>query len=125
MRETHQFSISNFSYLVSLVPCDFFFLTMDISLTIGYILLMLNQWNFFCHSFLDPKKVDSNQLHSPNLVKDSRLSRRNSTLSFHSLAPTMSKGVTRYNGREWSEHRRTENDTLGQEGSCYSFFSYF
>lgn len=29
------------------------------------------------------------------------------------------------NGREWSEHRRPENDTLGQEGSCYSFFSYF
>ena len=94
MRETHQFSISNFSYLVSLVPGDFFFLTMFISLTIGYILLMLHQWNFFCHSFLDSKTIDSNQLHSPKLVKDSRLSRRNSTLSFHSLAPTMSKEVT-------------------------------
>ena len=94
MRETHQFSISNFSYLVSLVPGDFFFLTMVISLTIGYILLMLHQWNFFCHSFLDSKTIDSNQLHSPKLVKDSRLSRRNSTLSFHSLAPTMSKEVT-------------------------------
>ena len=93
MRETHRFSISNFSYLVSLVPGDFFFLTMDISLTIVYILLKLHQWNFSCHSFLDPKTVDSNQLHSPKLVKDSRLSRRNSTLSFHSLAPTMTKGV--------------------------------
>lgn len=58
MRETHLFSISNFSYLVSLVPGVFFFLTMVISLTVGYILLMLHQWNFFCHSFLDSKTID-------------------------------------------------------------------
>lgn len=124
MRETHPFSISSFSYLASLMPGDFFFLTMDISLTTGYLLLTLHQWNFFCHSFLDPKIIDSNQLHSPKLVKDSRPSRRNSK-SIFSFFSINNEQRSNTNGREWSEQRRPENDTLGQEGSCYSFFSYF
>ena len=45
--------------------------------------------------------------------------------TFFSFFSTNNDQRSNANGREWSEQRRPEHDTLGQEGSCYSFFSNF
>lgn len=88
-----------------------------VSLTIGYILLMLHQWNFFCHSFLDSKTIGFKP------ASQSKAGQRQQTFKeeFNTIFPffsTNNEQRSNTNGKEWSEHRRPENDTLGQEGSA-------